>query len=85
MGGFEIWRRPVDKFFHFHLSNKSANSEGRALIRYLRQKMNPTEWTTGLSGLTLATQIFPRGYQLYDSDYACPVENVEMPDVTSTL
>lgn len=71
---FEIWRRPVDKFFHLHLGKRSANADGRALVRYLRQQINAADFVVGLSGFTLAAQIFPRGYRLYDPEFSCHTE-----------
>ncbi len=74
--GFEIWRRPTDKLFYLHLSNKAATAEGRTLMRFLRQKVSPTEVVSGLTGFTTATQIFPRGFQLYDSEFT-QLETIE--------
>jgi len=63
---FELWTRPLDKVFLIQLSNKSAKNDGPALIRYLSAKLNRSELTKGLSGFSLASQVFPIGYQLHD-------------------
>ena len=69
---YELWKRPLDKFFYIHLGKRASNADGFALIRFLRQKIDPKEVVAGLSGYTLSDQIFPRGYQLHDLDFSYP-------------
>ncbi len=77
---YEVWKRPIDKFFYIQLGKKAANAEGRALIRFIRQKVTSEDIVSGLSGYTVATQIFPRGYQLHDPDFSYPKSVEALPD-----
>ena len=78
---YEIWKRPVDKVFYLHLGKKAANAEGRSLIRFLRQKLNTNEVVAGLSGYTVTTQMFPRGYQLHELDFSYPKSAESLSDL----
>lgn len=78
---FEIWTRPLDKVFLIQLSNKSARADGPALVRYLRFRLNKKLLTEGLSGFSLASQVFPVGYQLHDETISQTSKDAPMPDV----
>lgn len=80
MEKFEVWTRPLDKVFLLQLSNKSAKGDGPALIRYLNAKLNRLEITRGLSGFTLATQVFPVGYQLHDESVVQLQKSQALPE-----
>jgi MarR-like DNA-binding transcriptional regulator SgrR of sgrS sRNA len=75
--GFEIWNRPLDKFFHLHLGKRITNAEGQSLIRYLRKRIGASEFVAGLSGFNLTEQIFPRGYKLFDPEFECKIDGDE--------
>lgn len=77
---YELWKRPLDKVFYIHLGKRAANAEGRTLIRFLRQNVDPREVVAGLSGYTVATQIFPRGYQLHDLEFSYPKTAETLPE-----
>lgn len=80
---FEVWKRPLDKLFHFQLGKRITNADGLALVRFLRQKISGGEIVSGLSGYALATQMFPRGYHLHDPTFSCPKtrkEDGKLPD-----
>jgi len=77
---FQIWRRPLDKFFHIELGKRVAGASGPALIKFLRSKLDMKDITAGLSGFTLTDQVFPQGYQLYSSKFSCPISSdVKIP------
>lgn len=69
---FQIWRRPLDKFFHVELGKRVAGTSGPALIKFLKAKINMKDLTAGLSGFTATEQVFPQGYQLFNSKFSCP-------------
>ncbi len=75
--GFSIWTTPLDKLFYFQLGRKNATPEGRALLRYLRSKIKVPSLVTGLSGYSETSQMFPRGYELYDPEFSCPKDKSE--------
>lgn len=69
--GFETWATPLDKLLYLQLGKRSANAEGRGLIRFLRSKIKNDLLVQGLSGYTPTNQVFPRGYELYASGFSC--------------
>lgn len=78
--GFQVWTRPLDKVLLIQLSNRSAKKNGPALLRYLSAKLDREQLTKGLSGFSLATQVFPKGYQLHDDTPVQKQTNVAMPE-----
>ena len=69
--GFETWATPLDKLLYLQLGKRIANTEGRDLLRFLRSKIKNELLVQGLSGYTPTNQVFPRGYELYDSGFSC--------------
>ncbi len=70
--GYQVWRRPIDKVFLFELGKRMRNSQGYALLQFLNAHLDRSTLTEGLSGFTVAHQLFPKGYQLYDLNYQQP-------------
>lgn len=79
--GFNVWTRPLDKFFSLQIGKRMANAEGLAVARFLRQKLNVNDVVHGLSGFSLRKQIFPEGYQLSDPNFKCSNDaEVSLPE-----
>jgi MarR-like DNA-binding transcriptional regulator SgrR of sgrS sRNA len=78
---FQVWTRPLDKVLLIQLSNRSAKADGPALLRYLNAKLDREQLTKGLSGFSIASQVFPEGYQLHDATPAKKLTVVAVPKV----
>lgn len=65
--GYRTWQRSLDKVFSLYPSKKFLNAGGAVFINQLAQKMNRESLLKGLSGFSLSSQFFPRGYELYST------------------
>ncbi len=68
---FEIWKSPLTHFLSIQLGKETANTEGQSLIRFLRSNLILEEVANGLSGYSIATQVFPHGYPLFSHEFSC--------------
>ncbi len=65
--GYRTWQRTLDKVFALYPSKRFLKAGGAALVTQLSEKMNRESLLKGLSGYGLASQFFPRGYELYST------------------
>lgn len=65
--GAKTWQRSLDKVFSLYPSKRFLKSRGAKVIQKLAVSLDKEKVLTGLSGYTLATQFFPRGYELWSS------------------
>ena len=75
----KLWTRPLDRVFMFMLSDRAAGAEGFALMRFLASHLDRDSLLSGISGYTLADQLFPRGYLLNDPDFTKSVGKQTLP------
>jgi ABC-type transport system substrate-binding protein len=65
----KTWTRTLDRAFIITPCNgRFANPEGFATLRFLRDHLDRQLLTRGLTGYTVADQLYPMGYSLYDRD-----------------
>lgn len=68
---FQVWKRPYDKVVVLEVGLSNRNTEGFEWMKRLREGLNRTVLTDGLSGYLIAQQMFPPGYHLHATDFAC--------------
>ncbi|MBX3033564.1 MAG: hypothetical protein KF865_06525 [Bdellovibrionaceae bacterium] len=66
---YAVWNRNLDKVFFLAPSPKLVNETGRALFRFLNEKLDRKKAVSGLSGFTLTEQFFPQGYVIFDPEF----------------
>ena len=66
---YDVWNRNLDKVFFFAPGPRLTNEGGRALFRYMSQKIDRSNVTKGLSGFHQTEQFFPQGYVLFDPEF----------------
>ncbi len=65
--GVKTWQRSLDKVFSLYPSKSFLKNDGANVMQLLSNKLNKEAVLKGLSGYTLATQFFPRGYELWSA------------------
>ena len=68
-GGFGFWNRPTDRIFSFWLSPRLYSEEGKSLARFIYNNISRENVVDGFSGQHITKQMFPKGYQLFDSSF----------------
>lgn len=65
--GAKTWQRSLDKVFSLYPSKNFLKSNGAKVLQKLASSLDKEKVLSGLSGYTLATQFFPRGYELWST------------------
>lgn len=65
--GAKTWQRSLDKVFSLYPSKRFLKAHGSGIIQKISSSLDKEKVLAGLSGYTLATQFFPRGYELWSS------------------
>ncbi len=73
--GVKTWQRSLDKVFSLYPSKSFLKNDGAKTMQLLGNKLNKEALLKGLSGYTLATQFFPRGYELWSSAEPKPIKS----------
>jgi hypothetical protein len=82
---FQIWKRPADKFFYLQIGKRLLNDDGLNLTRYLGGALKKETLVGGLSGYSMADQVHPKGYQLYDTHFEeSKKEKTNLPAIFKT-
>jgi len=78
--GFVFWERNLDRTFLLTSSNGRLNEADLfQLFRFLQKNLDRSEISQGLTGYTLAQQLFPRGSAMYAENLKCPDLPSELP------
>lgn len=76
--GFELWKAPLDRVFYLQLGQRSSTSDGRSLLRFLRRNLDRQTLLSGMTGYSITSQMFPRGYELHDPSFSCAAKTNEL-------
>ena len=78
-GGFSTWTRPRDRVYILTPSKSVLEKGQQDLLRFIDSKLDRKILEKNLAGFSIADQIFPHGYQLYDPDYKRTTGSVTLP------